>query len=61
MTIFRVKLLGTNYLIDSTKAEEKLGYQSHYDLEKTIQDSIESYLKSQVRNQRNSDSSPNPF
>ncbi|MFX1546026.1 MAG: NAD-dependent epimerase/dehydratase family protein [Promethearchaeota archaeon] len=44
MTIFRVKLLGTHYLIDSTKAEEKLGYQPRFDADATIQDSLKSYF-----------------
>ncbi len=44
MSIFRVKLLGTNYLIDSTKAKEKLGYQPRFDAETTIYDSLKSYF-----------------
>ena len=44
MTIFRVKLVGTNYLIDSTKAKKKLGYQPRFDAETTIYDSLKSYF-----------------
>ncbi|MFX1512107.1 MAG: NAD-dependent epimerase/dehydratase family protein [Promethearchaeota archaeon] len=44
MTTFRAKLLGTNYLIDSTKAREQLGYVPRFDFETTVRDSLQWYF-----------------
>lgn len=44
ITTFRTKLLGTNYLIDSSKAKEKLDYQPQFDLERTVRDSLQWYF-----------------
>ncbi len=43
-TRFRVKLLGQNYQIDSTKAKEVLGYKPKFDLESTLLDSLKWYF-----------------
>jgi nucleoside-diphosphate-sugar epimerase len=44
LTTFRAKLMGTNYLIDSTKAKERLGYQPRFNMDKTIRDSLQWYF-----------------
>ncbi len=41
LTTFRVKLFGTNYLIDGTKAKEDLGFEPTWNLESTVKDMIE--------------------
>lgn len=40
ITTFRVKLMGTNYIFDSTKAKEKLGYKPMFNADRTIKDSL---------------------
>ncbi len=44
ITRFRVKLFGTNYLIDSSKAQEVLGYQPKFDCETTLRESLQWYF-----------------
>ncbi len=44
ITPFRVKLLGTHYLIDSSKAKNKLGFHPLFDANETVQDSVNWYL-----------------
>jgi nucleoside-diphosphate-sugar epimerase len=41
LTSFRVKLLGSNYNIDDTKAREELGYQPKWDLNSTVKDMVQ--------------------
>ncbi len=41
LTSFRVKLFGSTYIIDSTKAREKLGYAPKWDLQTTVQDMVQ--------------------
>ena len=42
LTSFRVKLFGTTYLIDSSKAERDLGYKPKWNLKSTVKDIVDS-------------------
>ncbi len=41
ITPFRVKLFGSSYIIDSTKAKDELGYEPQWDLDSTVQDMVQ--------------------
>jgi nucleoside-diphosphate-sugar epimerase len=41
LTPFRVKLFGSNYLIDISKAREELGYEPKWDLKSSAKDIVE--------------------
>ncbi|TFG99609.1 MAG: NAD-dependent epimerase/dehydratase family protein [Candidatus Thorarchaeota archaeon] len=41
LTAFRVKLFGSTYLIDTTKAEQELGYKPKWDMLSTVKDIVE--------------------
>lgn len=41
LTSFRVKLFGSNYIIDNTKAKEILGYEPKWNLQSTVKDMVE--------------------
>jgi nucleoside-diphosphate-sugar epimerase len=41
ITPFRVKLFGSSYIIDSTKARDELGYEPQWNLKSTVQDMVQ--------------------
>ncbi|TXT54595.1 MAG: hypothetical protein BAJATHORv1_60092 [Candidatus Thorarchaeota archaeon] len=41
ITSFRVKMLGSNYIVDDTKIKEELGFESKWDRKETIEDMVE--------------------
>ncbi len=41
LTSFRVKMFGSKYLIDTTKAMQELGYEPKWNLETTVRDMVE--------------------
>ncbi|TFG09077.1 NAD-dependent epimerase/dehydratase family protein [Candidatus Thorarchaeota archaeon] len=41
ITAFRVKMLGSRYIIDDSKIREELGYKPAWDLESTVDDIVE--------------------
>ncbi|MHA1948840.1 MAG: NAD-dependent epimerase/dehydratase family protein [Candidatus Thorarchaeota archaeon] len=41
ITPFRVKLFGSLYIIDSTKARDELGFEPQWDLKSTVQDMVQ--------------------
>lgn len=41
LTPFRVKLFGSNYIIDISKAQQELGYEPKWDLESTAKDMVD--------------------
>ncbi len=41
ITAFRVKMLGSKYIIDDSKIREELGYSPEWDLESTVKDMVE--------------------
>ncbi|MHA2187378.1 MAG: NAD-dependent epimerase/dehydratase family protein, partial [Candidatus Thorarchaeota archaeon] len=41
ITTFRVKLFGSNYLIDGSRVKEELGYEPNWDLQSTVKDIVD--------------------
>ena len=41
ITTFRVKLLGSNYVIDGSRARDELGYEPNWDLQSTVKDMVD--------------------
>ena len=41
LTSFRAKMFGSEYLVDDSKIQEKLGFKPKWDLESTVQDMVE--------------------
>lgn len=41
LTAFRVKLFGTSYLIDRSKAENELGFKPNWDMQSTVKDIVD--------------------
>jgi len=45
LTRFKIRLLGTERIIDCGKAERELGFKARYDMEETVKESVEWYMK----------------
>lgn len=41
LTSFRVKMFGTEYIVDYSKAQKELGYEPKWDLKSTVKDMVE--------------------